>query len=219
LIINSEANLGRVISRAISEGRLDAVGRIIRLIHDKAGGATLLGVSPITDYVIDGSLMVADDLKAPIAFIASLNQVDYDGGYTGYTPQSFVSVIKDKVKRMSIDSLIIISLDHCGPWLKDKHVELNLSLNEAMDECRKSLEQAIKADYDLIHIDATIDAEASHPPEPETVAERTINLIEYAEDLRKSEGLGPLGYEVGSDRWGYKDAEHVVKLVSLILYL
>ncbi|KUO92378.1 MAG: hypothetical protein AT713_02100 [Caldivirga sp. JCHS_4] len=217
MIINSEANLGRVISRAISEGRLDAVGRIIRLIHGKAGGATLLGVSPITDYVIDGSLMVADDLKAPMAFIASLNQVDYDGGYTGYTPQSFVSVIKDKVKRMSIDSLIIISLDHCGPWLKDKHVELNLSLNEAMDECRKSLEQAIKAGYDLIHIDATIDAEASHPPEPETVAERTINLIEYAEDLRKSEGLGPLGYEVGSDRWGYRDAEHVVKLVSLIL--
>jgi tagatose-1,6-bisphosphate aldolase non-catalytic subunit AgaZ/GatZ len=35
--------------------------------------------------------------------------------------------------------------------------------------------------------------------------------------LRKSEGLGPLGYEVGSDRWGYKDIEHMVKLVSLIL--
>lgn len=49
MIINSEANLGRVISRAISEGRLDTVGRIIRLIHDKARGATLLGVSPITD--------------------------------------------------------------------------------------------------------------------------------------------------------------------------
>lgn len=50
MIINSEANLGRVISRAISEGRLDAVGRIIRLIHGKAGGVTLLGVSlsPIT---------------------------------------------------------------------------------------------------------------------------------------------------------------------------
>ncbi len=218
MIVNNETKLGKGILGKLSTTEENPISYIIKAMLTKFNSnITLLSVSPINEYVVNASLKTANDLKAPITLIASLNQVDYDGGYTGYTQQGFVKLVKDKAKKLNIDSLVFISLDHCGPWLKDKHIELNLSLREAMDDCKKSMENAIKAGYDLIHVDTTVDAESSKPPKPELAAERTIKLIDYAEDLRLSEGLRVLVYEIGSDRWGYRDVEHAVKLVSLVL--
>ncbi len=95
--------------------------------------------------------------NAPIKFAATLNQVDEDGGYTGLTQSEFVEMVKIEAEAISYEGLIIVALDHGGPWLKDQHSIENWSLEETMTAVKKSLEAAIDAGYDFLHIDPTVD--------------------------------------------------------------
>ena len=66
---------------------------ILRTFYNKLGQPiTLLGISPISPIVVEAALLAAREAKAPIMFIASLNQIDIDGGYTGWTPESFIEL-------------------------------------------------------------------------------------------------------------------------------
>ena len=177
---------------------------------------TLLGVSPISVSVIDSCLLVAREHRFPLMFIASLNQVDIDGGYTGWTPQEFTKTLYTRASRIGFEGPIIVALDHGGPWLKDKHVQLDLGFEEAMEWTMKSIEAALIAGYNLIHIDTTVDIYAEKPLSEEVVAERTLDLIEYAESIRKTKGLPRVDYEVGSDRWGIRDPERIGRFLSIV---
>jgi len=177
---------------------------------------TLLGVSPISKHIVNATLLAAKDLNSPIMFIASLNQVDFDIGYTGWTPKSFTEFVGKEAERLDVNVPIIIGLDHCGPWLKDLHLQEKYDLNDAMESARKSLESALLAGYDVIHIDSTIDPYVENLP-PETVADRTLNLLEYAETFRIDNDIPPVNYEIGSDRWIYRDEKYTEKLISIIM--
>ena len=52
---------------------------------------TLLAVCPNSDAVLEAAIKVAAANNTPMLFAATLNQVDRDGGYTGWTPRSFVA--------------------------------------------------------------------------------------------------------------------------------
>ncbi|RLE57770.1 MAG: hypothetical protein DRJ40_00705 [Thermoprotei archaeon] len=177
---------------------------------------TLLGVSPISPIVVESALLAAKEAAAPIVFIASLNQVDIDGGYTGWTPDTFVRYVRDVVRRLNVNVPVIISLDHGGPWLNDRHIIEGYDLDKAMEATKKSIEAAIQAGYDLIHIDTTVDP---HNPnlDPETVARRTLELLDYAEEIRRSLGRKPINYEIGSDRWVYRDVEYINELIRYVV--
>ena len=54
---------------------------------------TLLGACPNSISVIKASFRAAKRNNAPIIFVATLNQVDNDGGYTGMTQKDFVKVM------------------------------------------------------------------------------------------------------------------------------
>ncbi|RLF06377.1 MAG: hypothetical protein DRJ64_04535 [Thermoprotei archaeon] len=177
---------------------------------------TILGVSPISKHIVRGALLAAKECDAPIMFIASLNQIDYDGGYTGWTPKSFTKFLDDEIKRVGITSPIILALDHGGPWLKDLHIQRGYSLDEALESTYKSIESAIAVGYDVIHIDTTVDPYINDLS-TEIVAERTLDLLEFAEDVRKSCDISLINYEIGSDRWRFKDEDHASMLVSLVL--
>jgi len=137
----------------------------------------------------------------PLMFVATLNQIDIDGGYTGLTQKDFVKLVRKEVERQEYNGPVIIALDHGGPWLKDKHVIEGYSFEEAMDWTMKSIEACIKAGYDLLHIDATVDItlERGKKLSIGDVVERTVMLIEYAEEIRKKEGVQKLSYEVGTE--------------------
>jgi len=190
---------------------------LLRFFYEKLDcPITLLGVSPISRLIVRASLIAAKECKSPIVFIASLNQVDYDGGYTGWTPKTFKNYLKGEVKRLGVSEPAFIGLDHAGPWLKDLHLQKGYSFEEAIESVEKSIESAILAGYNLIHVDATVDPYIGKPS-AELVAERTLKLIEFAETVRVNNGLPPVNYEIGSDRWVYKDLEHTRKLVYLVL--
>ncbi|MCW4020520.1 MAG: class II D-tagatose-bisphosphate aldolase, non-catalytic subunit [Candidatus Bathyarchaeota archaeon] len=162
---------------------------------------TLLAACPNSVSVVKSALRSAKKFSAPIMFAATLNQVDLDGGYTTWTQERFVSILKEETEKIGFKGPTIVALDHGGPWLKDRHAMENWGFDETMRWVKRSLVASLEAGYDLLHIDPTVDKTL---PEGEnirieTVAERTLELIEYVENVRRDRGLPKISYEVGTE--------------------
>jgi tagatose-1,6-bisphosphate aldolase non-catalytic subunit AgaZ/GatZ len=174
-----------------------------KLIDLRANGqaqVTLLAVCPNSDAVLEAAVQVAGANHMPMLFAATLNQVDRDGGYTHWTPATFVERLQHFGSIYQAGPLYPC-LDHGGPWLKDAHTRDNLDLATTMHEVKASLAACLDAGYALLHIDPTVDR--THPgnePVPiSLVVERTLELICFAEEYRTGAGLPPVAYEVGTE--------------------
>ncbi|MCD6291029.1 MAG: class II D-tagatose-bisphosphate aldolase, non-catalytic subunit [Anaerolineae bacterium] len=179
----------------------ELVQKIIQFREGGKARVTLLAACPNSAAVLEASVKVAAANNMPMLFAATLNQVDRDGGYTGWTPAQFVQQIRAFAEKYHWDGPLYPCLDHGGPWLKDVHTLRGLSLEETMNEVKQSLTACLKAGYQLLHIDPTVDRTLP-PDQPlpiEIVVERTLDLIEYAEAERQRLGLSPVAYEVGTE--------------------
>jgi D-tagatose-1,6-bisphosphate aldolase subunit GatZ/KbaZ len=180
------------------------LNRIVeRVIALRAQGIqiTLLAVCPNSDAVLEAAIKVAAVNDMPMLFAATLNQVDRDGGYTGWTPQAFVTRMRELAVKHLCTSPLYPCLDHGGPWLKDAHTRDGLGLEETMAEVKATLTACLEAGYALLHIDPTVDRTLpiGQPPQIEVVVERTVELIAHAESEREQLGLPPVSYEVGTE--------------------
>ena len=183
---------------------MTSIKHIIRRIIDlRARGTqiTLLAVCPNSDAVLEGAVKVAAANDMPMLFAATLNQVDRDGGYTGWTPRAFVERMQELAEKHNCSSPLYPCLDHGGPWLKDVHTRDGLSLEETTAEVKATLTACLEAGYALLHIDPTVDRTlpAGQPPVIDTVVERTADLIAHAEAERQRLNLPPVSYEVGTE--------------------
>jgi D-tagatose-1,6-bisphosphate aldolase subunit GatZ/KbaZ len=178
----------------------EIVRRLIRL-REQGRPITLLAVCPNSDAVLEAAVKVAAANDMPMLFAATLNQVDRDGGYTGWTAAAFVTRMQELAAAYHCDVPLYPCLDHGGPWLKDSHARERLSLDETMAEVRESLGSCLQAGYALLHIDPTVDRTlpAGQAPPVTLVVQRTIDLISHAERLRRSLQLPPVSYEVGTE--------------------
>jgi len=162
---------------------------------------TLLSVCPNSSAVLEAAVRCASLHNTPMLFAASLNAVDRDGGYTTWSPADFVYQMHNFAYKYAWKGPLYPGLDHCGAWLKDSHITENLGYDQARQEVKLSLSACIQAGYQLIHIDTTIDRRL--PPSQtmpvERVAPRTIDLIQYAEEVRDRCTLSPVAYAAGSE--------------------
>lgn len=190
--------------RAASEGipLMDYIlKRILDLEIQTGVKRTIFAACPNSLSVIRAALKSAKRCNAPVKFAATLNQVDLDGGYTGLTQTEFVKTIRLHARSLNVTSPVIIAIDHGGPWLKDVHNREKWTYSETMSAVKKSFEAAISAGYDLIHVDPTVDITL---PKREnisidTVAGRTLELIEHAEKFRRKNNYPRISYEVGTE--------------------
>ncbi len=168
-----------------------------------AGGPvpTVLAICPNSEAVVKAALRAAKAAQAPLFFAATLNQVDLDGGYTGWTQQRFVTLVRELASTAGYGGPIVIGLDHGGPWLKDIQTREGWSLERAMQGVKDSLAACLDAGYDLLHVDPTVDRtlRKGESIAIETVIERTVELIAFAEQHRRGSGLPPVSYEVGTE--------------------
>ena len=183
----------------------DLVRRLIALRQSSRAEITLLAVCPNSAAVLEAAVQVAARSNAPMLFAATLNQVDRDGGYTGWTPAQFVAQMHAHAAQLGWQGPLYPCLDHGGPWLKDRHTAVDvlqrLPLETAMAEVKQSLSACLQAGYQLLHIDPTVDRTLppGQPPAVATVVARTIELIVHTETERQRLGLPPVAYEVGTE--------------------
>jgi tagatose-1,6-bisphosphate aldolase non-catalytic subunit AgaZ/GatZ len=176
------------------------VHRLLELRTTNQAQVTLLAVCPNSSAVLEAAVQVAAQNHMPMLFAATLNQVDRDGGYTGWTAPDFVAEMARCGATYGAEALYPC-LDHGGPWLKDAHTRAGLSLEATMAEVKASLVACLEAGYALLHIDPTVDRTlpGDAPVPIPLVVERTLDLIAYSEEQRVARGLPPVAYEVGTE--------------------
>ena len=179
----------------------DSVKKIIDLRESGKENLTLLAVCPNSEAVLQASVKSAKLFNMPMLLAATLNQVDRDGGYTGWTPQRFTARLEEFCRLYDWKGPIYPCLDHGGPWLKDLHTKNKLSLEETMAELKLSITDFLTAGYKLLHIDPTVDRTlASGEVLPvDVVVQRTVELMTHAESERRRMNLPEISYEVGSE--------------------
>lgn len=194
--------------------------RISELEHEGHTPRTLLAVCPNSLAVIKAALRAAKRNNSPLKFAATLNQVDYDGGYTKFKISEFVRYIKKERERINFTGPVIIAVDHGGPWLKDIQATEKWPLEKAMESIKKSFEEAVKAGYDLIHVDPTVDIfiKKGEIIPIDVVALRTIELIEHVEKFRRKNNYPAISYEVGTEEvhGGLADEKTFDKFLHLL---
>jgi tagatose-1,6-bisphosphate aldolase non-catalytic subunit AgaZ/GatZ len=161
----------------------------------------VLAICPNSEAVVKASMMSAKEAEAPLFFAATLNQVDLDGGYTGWTQHDFVRLARELALQYEYEGPIVVGLDHGGPWLKDVQTKEGWSLARAMEGVKQSLAACLDAGYDLLHVDPTVDRSLPKGESMpiEIVIERTLELIQSVEEHRRAKGLPPVSYEVGTE--------------------
>ena len=162
---------------------------------------TLFAACPNSEAVAKAAIRAAQRAESPIKFAATLNQVDTDGGYTGWTQARFMKLVKSEVAESGFRGPVIVALDHGGQWLKDKQAIEGWTLEQATAGIKQSLTACIDAGYDLLHIDPTVDKTlpAGENIAIETVIERTVELMAHAEEHRHGKGSPAISYEVGTE--------------------
>ena len=170
----------------------------------RRGRHTLLAVCPTSRTVTRAALAAAQRAQAPLFYAATLNQVDRDGGYTGWTPHDVAAFVDREADRLDIDVPVVLGLDHGGPWKKDAHVQKELDYETSLSEVKASLRACIDAGYELLHLDPTTDLRLpdGQPVPIDDIVDRTVELMQFAEDVRESLGRPPIAYEVGTEEVG-----------------
>jgi len=180
----------------------DVILEVLRGTAREEGPApTVLAICPNSEAVVKASMVAAKEAQAPLFFAATLNQVDLDGGYTGWTQRDFVRLARELAREYGYEGPVVVGLDHGGPWLKDVQTREGWPLERAMAGVKDSLAACLDAGYDLLHVDPTVDRTLpkGQPMPIEMVIERTLELIRFAESHRRGKGLPPVSYEVGTE--------------------
>jgi len=162
---------------------------------------SLLAVCPNSEAVLEAAVKSAMQNRSVMLFAATLNQVDNDGGYTGWTPDIFVKKMHEYQNKYQCHEALYPCLDHGGPWLKDKDSLNGLSYEATFENVKKSIESCVKAGYSLLHIDPTVDRSLAQDETitVETVVDRTVDLIACAEQIREQNRIKEISYEVGTE--------------------
>jgi len=203
------------LQRRASEAGLSLTGTLTDLLTGAWSDAhgrvqhTLLAVCPNSEVVTRAALQAAQQARAPLLFAATLNQVDRDGGYTGWTPDAFARFVNREVERLVVDVPVVLGLDHGGPWKKDHHVHQDLDYETAFREAETSITACLDAGYDLLHLDPTADRRLppGQPVAIDDLVDRTVRLLRHAEAYRTEHGLSPRAYEVGTEESGGLQSE------------
>jgi D-tagatose-1,6-bisphosphate aldolase subunit GatZ/KbaZ len=136
---------------------------------------------------------------APLLIESTCNQVNQFGGYTGMTPQRFVSNIHELAHENNFPvKRLILGGDHLGPF-----VWQNEPAGTAMDKASELVQSYVQAGYTKIHLDASMKMggdDPHHPLELPLIAQRTVYLMKVAETASAQlDQEKKLFYVVGSE--------------------
>ncbi|TWF49344.1 D-tagatose-bisphosphate aldolase, class II, non-catalytic subunit [Neorhizobium alkalisoli] len=161
--------------------------------------------------VLRAALRRAAATGRPVLIEATCNQVNQFGGYTGMTPEDFVSFVGEIAGEEGVSrDNIIFGGDHLGPnpWKKEP-ADTALAKAEAM------VEAYVRAGFTKIHLDASMGC-AGEPVAlaDDVVAHRAARLALAAERVSKEIAGAPLVYILGTEVPVPGGADHVLDHVE-----
>ena len=174
---------------------------------------TLLGVGPMSKNCIDASIEISNEHDVPLMLIASRRQIDSTQSGGGYVNNWTTEKFSEYVKTHDKNKNIILCRDHGGPWQNDYEKNDKLDLTEAMESAKKSFLTDIKSDFQIIHIDPTIDIHSKISTEQ--IFERVFNLYEYCDTVSKKLNK-KIVFEIslGKEDGGFDSYEEIKHVVS-----
>lgn len=153
------------------------------LVHDliarnRAGEAIGLPCfCTANEHVLRAVLAHAAKTGHPTVIEATCNQVNQQGGYTGMTPQDFMTWLRVLAGGAGVPmDQLIVGGDHLGPnpW-KLEPVE------QAMEKAREMVRLYVQAGFTKIHLDASMACGGEPNPTFAQIAERAADLCAVAE--------------------------------------
>lgn len=168
---------------------------------------------------IDTAISLANRYKKPILLIASRRQIDseeFGGGYVeGWSTDQFANYVRAN----DYGKYVILARDHGGPWQNPIEIENNLDSSDAIESAKRSFHADIKAGFEFIHIDTSVDIHAEI--NDELAIARLVDLYEYcvktASDYSK-EIIVEIGTEEQSGKTNLLEAnEFILSKVNEIL--
>ena len=174
---------------------------------------TLLGVGPMSKNCIDASIEISNEHDVPLMLIASRRQIDSTQSGGGYVNNWTTEKFSEYVKTHDKNKNIILCRDHGGPWQNDYEKNDKLDLAEAMESAKKSFLTDIKSDFQIIHIDPTIDIHSKISTEQ--IFERVFDLYEYCNTVSKKLNK-KIVFEIslGKEDGGFDSYEEIKHVVS-----
>ncbi|MFC1619580.1 D-tagatose-bisphosphate aldolase, class II, non-catalytic subunit [Candidatus Neomarinimicrobiota bacterium] len=153
-------------------------------------------------YAIEAAMLQALPDGSPVLIEATSNQVDQFGGYTGMTPDQFVTYVHSIARAMNFPvNKLLLGGDHLGPnrWQRE-------SAEDALSKGRDLIRAYVSAGFEKIHLDVSMrlgddPGGGDIPPAPEIVAERASDLASIAEETYATRpgSNSPPYYVIGTD--------------------
>ncbi len=157
---------------------------------------TMLGVGPMSRRVVEETILLANQLKLPIALIPSRRQIEchgLGGGYVeSWTTENFVQFVRDR----DLGNYVVLSRDHSGPWqykVTDGSQKV-IPHEKAMEEAKVSLSVDIASGFDVLHLDPSLGLGLGR-----SEIEVQEDLLELYSFCFGREGGQAITYEVGAD--------------------
>lgn len=147
----------------------------------------LISICSSHPVVLKTCINASKENKIPLIIESTCNQVNQYGGYTGFSPQEFVTYCRTLANKIGFPlDLLIIGGDHLGPsvW-SDQPSRI------AMDNAKRLVELYAKAGYSKFHLDASMPCNDDKKPLPEEViSNREAELCAVIEELFTEKRIG-----------------------------
>src|SRR3989344_5916125 len=118
---------------------------------------TLLNIGPMSQNCVDAVIELARELRLPLGLIASRRQIEaaaHGGGYVNnWTTETFAEYVRAK----DPERTVFLARDHGGPWQNYAEGKGKMNLAQAMESAKSSFETDIRAGFDMLHLDPSID--------------------------------------------------------------
>jgi len=183
---------------------IDATQRLADILSDNRRGSAV-GVYAICSanrFVLEAGIEQAQRDDSLLLIESTSNQVNQFGGYSGQTPDQFVSFIRKIAAGLNFPrERIVLGADHLGP-----HVWRKEGGPSAMQKASELARACVLAGYTKIHLDASMrlagdPGDAAAPLAEEIVSGRAADLCKAAEKAHSELSHGspaPL-YVIGTD--------------------
>jgi len=184
--------------------RRSAVEALERLLNSnrRGRGQGIYSICSANRYVLEAGMLQAKRDDSLLLIEATSNQVNQFGGYTGQTPQDFVSFVRSTALSMKIPwDNVILGGDHLGP-----HVWRGTASKAAMEKACELVQAYVRAGFTKIHLDASMPCagdvvKPNHPLADEIVSARAAQLCQAAESAyrRLPKGAAAPRYVIGTE--------------------